>query len=527
MENPSFCNLFKLDDAATLAKKPRDRMESLLAVPDTAAAVQALNPMEFYDLFHAVGPSDAAALMEYAAPEQVQNCLDLDIWRGDRVSDTEIAPWVEQMLALPDEKFLEFWNELDPELMALYLHRNVHLYKMENKDDEVDIPESEGQNVAQTPDFTYWVAYPEDPDKAELLRQLIDRLYAVLGVDRAWSSLEAMHWEMESDLEETAYRFRTERIREYGFMPREEAAAIFAKVDVVAEVQAIRNAASVDLYIPPYPSPEKLDAALAHIDETQAIRCYLPKILGMVHNREAIKVQLLSIAQQIATYDGYQPYEDQGFDDSMLLAVAYASIGLEYASELHDEAAAHLLSCIPLRRLVTLGYNMTLELHRKAKILVSRGHLTIIEDNTDENKLSLLTTSQRDAVEGMLLERPRPQASSLVPFLTGRDIQACAAVIADVATRELFFGEALHKNRDDISLLAYKHDLVRGVENVNFDNVAITFLTRRYLKCADPWDVFSVSDLPDRKDVVAAVSIDEIRPMFKSSIDVTTVAALT
>ena len=523
---PNFTQIFKLDDTATLAKKPRDRMNALLEAKDTNEAVQALSPIEFYDLFHAVGPNDAMVLLEYAAPEQVQTCLDLDIWRDDQMSDKEIASYVEQMLTLPDEKFAELWREIDPELMALYLHRNIHLYKMENKDDEVDIPESEGQNVAQTPDFTYWVAYPEDPDKAELLRQLIDRLYAILGVDKAWSTLEGMNWEMETDLEENAYHFRTERIREFGFMPREEAAALFTKIDIASEVEAIKNETSAELYIRSYSAPEKLDASLARIDNTIASNCYLAKILTLLHHTDEIRIQLLSLAQQIATFDGFQPHEEQGFDDSMLLAVAYASIGLEYTSEHDDDVAVRILTHVALRRLVTLGFNMTLELHRKAKLLVSRGHLTIIEDNTEENKLSLLTTAQRDAVEGMLETRPRPASSSLVPFISVRDIQSCAAIIADVATRELFFGEALHKTRDDISLLAYTHELIQGVENVNFDNVAITFLTRRYLKCADPWNVFTTDDLPNREDVIKAIDIAEIRSLFKSSINESTIQAL-
>ena len=177
--------------------KPRARMEALLDRPDTAEAVQALDPVQFYDLYHDVGPSDAAVLLEYASPEQFQTCLDLDIWRGDVMDDAEMTPWVEQMLALPDEKFAEFWRETDPEILGLYLHRNVHLYISEDRSDEVDIPEGESPNVAQSPDFNYWIAYPEDTDRAEVLRQLVDRMYAVLGVEKAWSVLAAMNFDME------------------------------------------------------------------------------------------------------------------------------------------------------------------------------------------------------------------------------------------------------------------------------------------------------------------------------------------
>ena len=510
----SFSALFHIADAQSRAIQPKKEMEALLDAKDTSAAVQALSPMAFYDLYHAVGPGDAGVLMAYASSEQVQNCLDLDIWRDDQMQDDQIAPWVEQMLALPDEKFAEFWRELDPEIMALYLHRNVQLYVSENKDDEVDIPEDAGQNVAQTPDFSYWVAYPEDPDKAELLRQLIDRLYAVLGVEQAWSTLESMHWEMESDLEENAYRFRTERIREYGYMPRDEAAAIFAKVSVSREVDEIRHFTDADLYVKPYPSSAHLDTAIARLDESKTAGCYFESMLQHVANLDQIRVQLYAVAQQIATFDGFQPHETEGFDDSMILAVANINLGLEYASGRDDALAIQILHHVPLHRLCTLGYNVTLELQHKAKLLVSRGHLSIIEDS----QTSLLTNAQRDAIAGMLQERPRPAESTLTPFISADDIREGAAVIADVATRELFYGEGLHKTKDDISLLAYTHDVIQGVENINFDNVAVTFLTRKYLKADDAWNVFTTKSLPHRADVLKAIQFSEIRPLFKSNI---------
>ncbi|MBQ9243334.1 MAG: hypothetical protein IJ165_08905 [Proteobacteria bacterium] len=509
-----FSQLFKLDDRASMAKKPRDKMEALLEAPNTSDAVQALDPIEFYDLYHAVGPSDAIVLLEYASSEQLQTCLDLDIWRGDQVSDDELSPWVEQMLTLPDEKFSEFLHDLDPELLALYLHRNVHLYMAEDKNDDVDIPENESPNVAQSPDFTYWIAYPEDTDKAELLRQLVDRLYAVLGIDKAWSTLEGMHFEMESDLEETAYRFRTERLREYGFMPREEAAAIFANVDVTKEAAHMREETNAELYVQPYPSTCKLEEALVALDQASIAETFFEKILARVADRESIKVQLLALAQQVATYDGYQPHETQGFEDSMKLAVANINIGLEFASEQDEETAVRLVTHIPLKRLFSLGYSLTIELQRRAKILIKTGLLSIIEDQP----MSLLTTAQRDGIEGLLLARPRPAHSALTPFLSLKDIQSSAEIIADVATRELFFGEGLHKTRDDISLLAYKNEIIQGIENVNFDNVAITYLTRRHLGASEPWDVIMEDELPSRCDVIQAVSEDNIFPLFRSNL---------
>lgn len=514
MIQDNFSSLLHVDDRLTQERMPRKMMASLLEQKDTTTAVQALSPTEFYDLFHAVGGNDAMLLLEYANAEQVQTCLDLDIWQGDALMDSELAPWIEALVALPDEKFQEFWNGIDPEIMALFLHRNVHLYVAENKDDVVEIPDGESKNIAQSPDFTYWIAYPEDDTKAELVKQLVDKIYTVLGVQKAWSVLEGMHWEMATDLEETAYRFRTERIREYGFMPREEAAAIFTRVKVTDEIAEIQKWTSADLYIEPYMAHHSLDGAIAALDKSVASNCYFEAILAKCTNREQIKFQMFAVAQQIATYDGYQPHEWDGFEDSMLWTVCYANLGLEYCSQCCDELAVKILLHTPLHRLVTLGFNVTLELQNKAKILVSRGHLSIIKDA----KLSLLTNDQRDVIEGLLEPRPRPQLSAMTPFVSAKDISRGALVIADIATRELFFGEALHKTRDDISLLAYTHELVSGVENVNFDNVIITFLTRKKITPQNAWDVIYTDELPMRNDVIAAISYEEIRTLFKEAL---------
>lgn len=508
--------------SSTVAVSPKARMEMLLQAADSKEAVRELSTVEFYDLYHGLGPSDGAILLEYASPEQVQTCFDLDLWRNDTISDDAMTEWTDQLLAVSDEQFAEIWNDVDPEVMALYLHRNIRLYMAEDRNDEVDIPEDESPNIAQTPDFSYWVAYPEDAERAEVLRQLVERLYRVFDVEKAWSILEGMHWEMATDLEETAYRFRTERIRELGFVPRDEASALFARVDIAREADAMRTTTQADLYVSPYPIGEKLAASIAAYDESNLIECYFEKILSKVPDVETIRIQLLSLAQQVATYDGFQPHETEGFADSLALAIAYINIGLEYASHEEDDVAVRILRSIPLRRILTLGWNVTVEIGRKARILISRGHLSIVEDQ----KMSLLTVDQRDSVEGMIGARPRPRFSSLDPYRSMADIHASAMCIADVATRELFFGEGLRKTRDDISLLAYANEIVIGVENVNFDNVAITVMTRRALKRDEAWGILAPDEVPNRETVLAAISYDCLMSLFESDVPETTRIAM-
>ena len=117
-----------LSSDSSVVVSPKERMEMILQASDSKEAVRGLSTVEFYDLYHELGPSDGAVLLEYASPEQVQTCFDLDLWRNDSMSDEAMTEWTDQLLAVPDEQFAEIWNNIDPEVMALYLHRNIHLY---------------------------------------------------------------------------------------------------------------------------------------------------------------------------------------------------------------------------------------------------------------------------------------------------------------------------------------------------------------------------------------------------------------
>ena len=65
-----------LSSDSSVAVRPKERMEMILQASDSKEAVRGLSTVEFYDLYHELGPSDGAVLLEYASPAQVQTCFD-------------------------------------------------------------------------------------------------------------------------------------------------------------------------------------------------------------------------------------------------------------------------------------------------------------------------------------------------------------------------------------------------------------------------------------------------------------------
>ena len=74
----------------------KQRIEQLLAAPDSAALVQALSPIEYTVLLKAA-PDMRALLLQLGHPEQIRTVLDLDCWHKDMLQDARVLEWLEAL----------------------------------------------------------------------------------------------------------------------------------------------------------------------------------------------------------------------------------------------------------------------------------------------------------------------------------------------------------------------------------------------------------------------------------------------
>lgn len=500
MQNKSFLALLT-ENTGLKADKPQTRMMALLGSSDPREAVEGLSPLAFHDLVHGVGLYEASDLVALASGEQVQACLDIDIWRKDHLSDEAMTVWLEALLNIEDEDFVRLITELDPEIISLILKRNIAVYASEDRNDEVQIPDEENHIVRKSPDFTFWIAYPKDEEKAAVLQALVDRLYVTLGVERAWSVLEAMQWELPTDLEEKAYYFRNGRMQELGFPAYSEAAQIYAPVDVEKEAQKLRSTHAQALQAGTLQDGGKLYEALQSIEQSHLHNAFLNQVLQHFEPLPLIKSQLLHLTNAVAIADGWDAANIEDYPEILLAAMSNINIGLEYLAQRDIEAACELLKTVPLKKIFTLGFNLTTSLAQKLRTLMARGQMSIIEDEP----MSLLTEEQRDHINGLLQEKPRPAFSTLLPFECLADIEHSARLIADLAFCELFFYGILQKTRDDLARIAYENDLTGGVESVHFDNLALTYFVHRSRKDKDLWQPFNDKNYPSFQELLDSV----------------------
>ncbi|GIW45222.1 MAG: hypothetical protein KatS3mg077_2504 [Candidatus Binatia bacterium] len=386
----------------------RQRVDQLLEHPRAAELVAQLPVQDFYYLVKELGLADAAELLALATPEQLQGCLDLDVWDKDRVDFTKLRPWLEVLLEeLLPARLLRALEGLDLELLALWLRQSCRIYDRtleEEPDEHSNLPRY------STPDTFFVIEFlPDaDPTTAVLLERLIERLYDVdQGFARRW--LMEAKWGLDTELEETAYRWRRGRLEDLGFVEYFEAIGVYAYLD---PVQA-KRAQAVDWR--PRSPREGLVVLPVPVADALEDGSFFARVFAAIEDdafARDLAEALLALINRVLSADLVEPGETEQVRAASARALATLSLGLEYLADGSIEAARTVLAQTPLVTIFRVGFALTAQLGRWAQRIYQRG---IDDPNLDP----------------LLMKRPLfPRAFDDPPFAGGRPFQS----LADVAT---------------------------------------------------------------------------------------------
>ncbi|MCX8073903.1 MAG: DUF6178 family protein [Candidatus Binatia bacterium] len=393
----------------------RQRVEQLLEHPRAAELVAHLPVQEFYYLVKELGLADAGELLALGTAEQIQGCLDLDVWDKDRVDFARLRPWFELMLEefLP-ARLLRALEGLDFELLALWLRQSCRIYDRtleEEPEENVHLPRYE------TPDTFFIVEFLPGVDSATVvtLERLLDRLYDLdQQFARRWL-LEAK-WGLSTELEETAYRWRRGRLEDLGFVEYFEAIAVYAYI----EPAEAKQMAGVDWrpHIPrefavtlPIPVAEAFEDGGFF---AQAFRSIADEALA-----QDLAEALVALVNRVLCADRCDPGELEQVRSVSARALATLSVGLEYLADGSLERAPLVLAKVPLVTIFRVGFSLTAELGRLAQRIYQRG---IDDPNLDP----------------LLAKRPLfPRAFDTPPLAGDRPFRS----LADVATVRRYLEE--------------------------------------------------------------------------------------
>ena len=475
--------------ATTAATVPaRDRVNALLDRRDARRAVRSLDAESLYSLIVEAGLEDAYELVLLAAPEQVQAIVDFDCWRRDEFQLDRFSTWLAVVLQGDDDDFAALYGEADIEAFVLWLRESTAVFDWEEDHEflnEVDNP------ILTSPCGQYAVVLPDEDVDAQLIRLFLERMYG-MDVEQALRVMFAARYEVTSDLQEQMFRLRTSRLADLGYVPFDEAVAVFAWLPPSEWAQRQRRRlAEADTSLEAVrvgslpPLEQHVVMLREHVASSEAGRfAQALAAVRRVLDGVAVDEVMESVMAQLRALVNRAHVAELGNPGDLPEARRHAravfhrlDLALELLAGDDLTLAARAVAYVPLVELHRAGYSVTLQLQRQARELARRGNLTLTEAPA-----SLLVAEDIELVDGLLALRPVQHAGRGTPFTSLADVQRVAERLGQIAFAELLFFAWLRMDREALAAVVYDGALnVTPAEQVTFRMLFATLLLNQTL----------------------------------------------
>ncbi|HVO19209.1 MAG TPA: DUF6178 family protein [Anaeromyxobacter sp.] len=350
--------------AALAAASGRRRLDLILSARDPAALVRALPAQDLYFTIREIGLADAAPLVPLASLAQFRTFLDLDAWRGGQLDSQRALLWLRAARAgaQRDPRAAAGWQRklrgIDREVLFAVLRANLIIHDLEDDPD----PVTQTDRILPTAEGRYLVEFlPEGPEHAAL-RGILDDLYAE-DAFLAGRLLASLRWELPSELEEEARRFRDARLADLGFPSLEEALSWFARPPTSPAEPAGPPARPAGFFLAALASGALLDRGMDALPPQE---------------RAAVEAQVVAAANAVLVADQVDPADSQAVQAAFRAARALLELGIEArlrAEGLPEDGAgaAALLGGTPVKRLFQEGFGRVLSLRWRAERILAAG----------------------------------------------------------------------------------------------------------------------------------------------------------
>ena len=372
----------------------KHRQERILASPHSLDLARGLSSESLFYTLKEIGLTDAVGLLGLASPEQVRDMVDLDCWRRDRLDARRILSWLMFLDEAGSGKVAEWALHADVELLVWLVKRHCEVVRKADIEDEPDFNPSRYFSF----DDQYLLRFVGDEEP--ILALLLERL-RVLDYRFYTHILEQSLFELETQLEEEALRWRTARLADRGYPDFEQAQEIFRPVlphTVRPEqyrrtgLRPLRFADAEEVIAP--------DHAVLLVSEPHsffgtALSAADPSI------REQVSTELAYLTNHVVMAEACDTGELSEVRRCAELVHDVVNIGLEYAAEGNAAQAAHLVQDTQLRAFFQIGWSLVLGLHQQAKHLE-----TVLQQELETDWQRSVDTPFRETYAGV--RRPMP-----------------------------------------------------------------------------------------------------------------------
>jgi hypothetical protein len=186
--------------------------------------VQSLSYGDFYWLVKKVGEEDCLTLLSLASEAQWQYVLDLEIWRKDRLDMAHTSAWIKRLHLADSKRLLSWFFGQGESLASYYFFKSMEVIVVDKDDEANDLPEG-----FFSLDGVFHIRITESEHK-ETIENIIKEMARTDNV-RYQAFFTSLTGLLPAEMEEEMFRLRNVRLAEHGFLPFEEAMAVYAPLD--------------------------------------------------------------------------------------------------------------------------------------------------------------------------------------------------------------------------------------------------------------------------------------------------------
>jgi hypothetical protein len=322
----------------------KEKLDLLLADPDGKRLTASMEPQEFFWLVKEIGENDAMELLQLASPEQWMFILDLELWEGWEFSQEKACHWLNRIVEGGEARVHELLKYLDFEFLQLFLGRELIVGGGigDQGNDEERLADYD-----HTFDGVFMLTF-KNPKHSQLIGSFLSMLIK-LDNPLYTALMEGVKGDVDIEIEDQCYRFRSGRLEDLGFPPYEEALSIYGRLN--PETFELDGGKILEPAVEPnYMLP------VVGSEDTLLFRA-----LPLVESASLIQ-ELNYLVNSALVAEGNAMREPDEMADVLQRVFGYLNIALEKLAGSDEQKAAQILVAEPLRRLFQLGYSIVLDL---------------------------------------------------------------------------------------------------------------------------------------------------------------------
>ena len=334
---------------ALVCEAPMARRRELLdLVSKPEALVPELPEAELCYTVKAIGIADAGWIVEHAATEQLVACVDLEAWNDLAPDPSQLGEWIRAAAEAGEDTLLRMAHALDMELLTLWLAERVEV-TLKTSDDDWEPPAG-----AITLDGQFYQRARHEKDDLTEVRALLDVLFR----NDYWHYfrlLQAAQWEMESDSQEWALRWRTGRLQDLGFPTWDESMSVYGVVP--ERLLGHLPEPGPDFQMGEWPLPVWIPRLQLSPERGHAILVAFAELEE--HERRGRLYAFLAVANQVAVADKLSLGDAESIPAALEKTARVTSAGLEHLARLHGVSGAEVVRRTSLEHLFRVGWTLS------------------------------------------------------------------------------------------------------------------------------------------------------------------------